>query len=120
MTNFISKLISGEGAVTDNFYKPMVTVGIKTGQLAEEVMKAKEMFVSGKFDKSWEDAFITAEKYPFFKGNIRFFFTPGVGTSSDFENRYNVIKTLFDEQGISPKYRKEHILIRAILAQIND
>lgn len=116
----MSKLISSEGAVTENFYKPMTTFDFKTGQLAEEVLKAKEMFTSGKFDESWEKVFITAEQHSFFKGSIRFFFTPGIGSSSDFENRFNVIKTLFDGQGISSEYRKEHILIRAILAQIND
>ena len=98
----------------------MTTFDFKTGQLAEEVLKAKEMFTSGKFDVSWEKVFITAEQHSFFKGSIRFFFTPGIGSSSDFENRFNVIKTLFDGQGISSEYRKEHILIRAILAQIND
>lgn len=116
----MSKLISSDGAVTENFYKPMITFDFKTGQLAEEVMKAKEMFISGTFDESWEKVFITAEQHPFFKGSIRFFFTSGIGSSSDFENRFNVIKTLFDKQGISPEYRKDHILIRAILAQINN
>lgn len=116
----MSKLLSGDGVTTDNFYKSMTFMDVKTGQLEEEVIKAKEMFLSGTFDKSWEDAFITAETHPFFKGSVRFFFTPSAGTSSNFVNRYKVISKLFDIYGISPEYREGHILIRAILSQINN
>ena len=71
---------------------------------------------NGKFDRTWEQAFIIAERHPFFKGAVNFFFTPGVGTSKDFLHRYEVMKELFDEKGISLSYRNNHVLIRAILS----
>ena len=74
----------------------------------------------GYFDQKWEDAFREAEKHPFFKGSVSFFFTPKKGDSRDFINRYNIIKDLFDENGIAEEFRKnDHILIRAMLSCLN-
>ena len=72
-----------------------------------------------QFDPRWEKAFITAEQHPFFKGSIQFFFTPGAGDSNAFLKRYDIIKDLFDTSGIAANYRKDHILIRAIISCIN-
>lgn len=119
----VSEIIAASGAITGNFYKSLATTKFnsRNQQLQEEIAKAKEMFSNPEqeFDPSWENAFIEAEKHPFFKGSILFFFTAGAGNSNDFRNRYNVIKDLFDAKGITQKYRKEHILIRAIISQIN-
>ena len=120
------EIISAEGAVTGNFYHSLAKGEFRSGnrQLKEEVVKAKEMFDDidnvQTFDKSWEDVFKTAEEHPFFRGSVLFFFTPGAGTSSDYSDRYNVVKDLFDKNGISSEYRKNnHLLIRAMLGQIN-
>lgn len=119
----VSKIISAPGAVTGNFYKSLGTGNFKSDnrQLKEEIEKAREMFdADGEFDTAWEDAFIEAERHTFFKGSVRFFFTPGAGTSADFRNRYSLVGTLFDKNGISPDYRKEHILQRALVSCINN
>ena len=119
------EIISADGAILGNFYHSMAKGGFKSGnsQLKEEVIKAKEMFSdiddNNTFDKSWEDAFKTAEEHPFFKGTVLFFFTPNAGNSSDFKDRYNVVKDLFDKDGVSLAYRHEHLLIRAMIGQNN-
>ena len=121
--NALSEIIHYQGAIDNNFYYSLATNDLKrrNEQLKDEKEKAKEMFDDkGVFDQKWEDVFIEAEKHRFFKGSISFFFTPKAGSSQDFHNRYNVIKNLFDENGITEKYRNhKHILIRALLSCLN-
>ena len=117
----ISEIIHFPGATDGNFYESLANNNLTSRyrQIIEEKNKAKEMFSSGEYDSTWEEAFMNAESHPFFKGSIAFFFTPGAGTSDDFTARYNVVKDLFDANGISPAYRDKHILIRAILSCLN-
>lgn len=119
----VSEIISAQGAITDNFYRSLSsnTFDSRNQQLQEEIVKAKEMFSNerNEFDSSWEAAFVEAEKHPFYKGSVLFFFTPNIGNSDDFLKRYNVIKELFDANGIAEHYRENHVLIRAIISQIN-
>lgn len=121
--NALSEIIHFQGATVDNFYYSLATNDLKSRneQLMDEKEKAKEMFDDGGiFDETWEDAFIAAEKHPFFRGSVSFFFTPRAGTSGDFTARYNVVKNLFDENGITDKFRNdEHILLRAMLSCLN-
>lgn len=122
--NAIREIINLPGAVDRNFYESLAKASLKSDnkQLAEEQEKAQQMFSSGEFDESWEEAFKTAEKHSFLKGAVRFFFTPNHGNSKDFLDRYNIINELFDKDGITPAYRKDkgHILIRAILSCLNE
>ena len=119
----LSEIIHYQGAIDNNFYYSLATNVLKSRneQLKDEQEKAQEMFNdNGDFDLTWEDAFKAAEKHPFFKGSISFFFTPKAGSSKDFLTRYSDIKNLFDANGISKKYRKnKHILIRAMLSCLN-
>ena len=119
----VTEITTDSKAVTDNFYRSLAqgNFNSQNRQLQEEIIKAKEMFSNEKneFDENWENAFIDAERHSFFKGAILFFFTPNAGTHEDFRKRYAVIKDLFDENGIAEEYKKEHILIRAIISQIN-
>lgn len=121
--NALSEIIRLSGATNDNFYHSLAVNELKSRneQLKDEQEKAKEMFnEDNEFDQTWEEVFIEAESHPFFKGSVSFFFTPQSGTSSDFKARFEVLKDLFDESGISEKYRKdEHILIRAMLSCLN-
>jgi len=120
----VSEIVTASGAITDNFYKSLATSTFKSRnhQLQEEIIKAKEMFSDDEkqtYDPSWEDAFIEAESHPFFKGSILFFFTSRAGSSKNFSERYHIVKKLFNSNGITETYRKDHILIRAIISQIN-
>lgn len=115
---------SAAGAISDNFYRSLATATFQSDnrQLQEEILKAKEMFSNNEyidFIPEWEKAFTVAEHHPFFKGSVRFFFTEKSGTSDAFIARYNVIKDLFDKDGITEEYRKDHILLRAVLSRLN-
>ena len=115
---------SATGAISNNFYRCLATVDFQSDnrQLQEEILKAKEMFSEKEcinFIPEWEKVFIDAEHHSFFKGSVRFFFTEKSGDSKAFIARYNVMKDLFDKNGITEEYRKDHILLRAILSQLN-
>lgn len=122
--NALSEIIHYQGAIDGNFYYSLATNDLKrrNEQLKDEKEKAKEMFDdNGIYNQTWEDAFKEAEKHPFFKGSVSFFFTPKAGSCQDFLDRYSVIGKLFDENGITEDYRKnkQHILIRAMLSCLN-
>lgn len=122
----ISEIINAEGAIDSNFYYSLSTNKFesKNRQLEEEIEKAKAMF-SGDiktYDENWEKVFVEAEEHPFFKGSILFFFSSNnenTKKSEDFRNRYNIVKQMFDKNGITEEYRKDHILIRAIISVVN-
>ena len=82
--------------------------------LVEEVEKAKRIAE----DRIWLDTFTIAEKHPFFKGMVLFFYEPGLSIEK-YQHRYQLAKDMFDESGISVTYRKDHLLIRAIVSQFN-
>ena len=82
--------------------------------LLEEIEKAKRI----SEDNDWLKMFIQAEEHPFFKGMILFFYEPGLSLEK-FKHRYELAKGMFDENGISELYRKDHLLIRAIVSQFN-
>lgn len=118
--NSIAEIIHLPGATNGNLYSSLANNEIKSrnSQLLEEKEKAAE--IANSDDPEWENAFITAEKHPFFKGSIRFFFTPNGGSCVDFQNRYSIIKDLFDKNGITTEYRgHDHLLIRALLSCLN-
>lgn len=72
-------------------------------------------------DNEWETLFKTAECHKFLRGMIIFFFPEDVDagmTKSDFMNRYERIKEMFDDNGISKDFRKDAILIRAMIAEL--
>ncbi|OUN76191.1 hypothetical protein B5G09_11060 [Alistipes sp. An54] len=120
----VHEIIHLPDAIGKDFYQSLASADLqsKNRQLIEEQEKVQEMFDSqGNYDQSWEQAFIEAESHPFFKGSVRFFFTPKHGTSRNFQDRYQIVKDLFDKNGIALSYRKNkrHILIRALLSCLN-
>lgn len=120
----VGEIITNSVSSNQNFYLGLAKAELKTRnrQALEEQEKAKEMYNSQwEFDQSWESVFKTAEQHEFFKGSIQFFFTSKVGDSKAFQNRYAIVKELFDSTGIADKYRAKssHILIRALLSCLN-
>ena len=79
--------------------------------LVEEVSKAA--LISS--DDKWKDIFIIAEQHPFFKGMVLFFYSDGMSLKT-YSEAYNIIKDMFDENGISSAYKQDHILIRALIS----
>lgn len=71
-------------------------------------------------DEKWEDVFMEAEKHPFFKGMVIFFYTKGMSIES-YQHRYDMVRSIFDKDGVTGKYREEgHLLLRAIISQMKD
>jgi hypothetical protein len=84
--------------------------------LREEVLKAKQIIEQPNVD--WEEKFTMAEAHPFFKGMIGFFFDYGMDLPQ-FMHRYEIVSQMFNEKGIVPSLRKEHLLIRAMMSCLN-
>lgn len=78
----------------------------------EEVEKAGRIAE----DADWLPLFEEAERHPFFKGMVLFFYTDGISLD-DYKHRYQLAGNMFDANGIAPAYRKDHILIRAIVSR---
>ncbi len=85
----------------------------------EEVEKAKLIQRPGT---SWEGYLITAENNMFLKGMVGFFcdnYSPSF-TESEFDARYRIVSQMFDKDGITNRFRINHLLIRALLSCHDD
>lgn len=80
--------------------------------LIEEIEKAKRI----SEEEGWLDVFVEAEQHPFFKGMVLFFYGEGMSLA-EYKHSYELVKGMFDKNGISETYRKKHLLIRAIVSQ---
>ena len=80
--------------------------------LLEEVLKAS--CIADNTD--WLPVFVDAEQHPFFKGMVMFFYKDNMSLE-DYQHSLSLAKNMFDESGISPLYREDHLLIRAIASQ---
>lgn len=99
-------------------------------QLTEEIEKAKQILKdNGKYNgnmdelkgKTWEDVIIEAESYAFFKGAIRFLFRNenGAWDWKDFDTKWENAKEIFNNGGLSEKYKKEAKANRIVLSYCN-
>lgn len=97
----------------------------KNGNLREYNGSCKKQDGSGY--QTWEEIIIDAENYAFFKGSIRFLFINDEETDeierlinwSDFDIKWTNAQKYFDQEGIRPEYKKEAILLRALLSRID-
>ena len=84
--------------------------------IQEEILKAGCIVE----DERWEKTFVEAEKHPFFKGMVAFFYTKGMSIEA-YNHRYEMVRSIFDKDGVTGKYRDEgHLLLRAIISQMKD
>lgn len=110
----IAKRMSGE----ESFYyalsqwKEDGTDERENRALLEEVLKASRIAENDK----WLPVFEDAEKHPYFRGMVMFFYKEGMSLP-EYQHSLSLAKDMFDESGISPVYRQEHLLIRAIASQ---
>jgi len=71
-------------------------------------------------DTLWEEAFIKAEKHPFFKGSISFIMTDSMDIKL-FNHSVEMAFNIFDKNGVKKKYREEgHLFLRALISQYQD
>lgn len=80
----------------------------------EEVEKARRIAE----DDAWENIWKDVESHPYFRGMATFFYKPDM-TIEEYAACANQAKSMFDVNGISNTYKKQHILIRAIVSQFN-
>ena len=78
----------------------------------EEVEKAKCI----SEDYNWLSAFEETERHPYFKGMVLFFYRSGMSLEQ-YKHNSVLAAEMFNETGISPLYRENHLLIRAIASQ---
>lgn len=102
-------------------------------QVAEEIAKAKQiLYGAPRSDgKSWEEIIIKAEKFVFFKGAIRFLFTPkDIGDDWDdwehFDAKWANAQEYFDKDGVKDGnendklYKSNALLMKSLLANCDD
>ena len=97
-----------------DFYSSLASYELSNNEnraVVEEIKKAK--LISDNTE--WLPLFSEAERHPFLKGMVMFFGSDNL-TIDEYRHRLGIIQTMFDENGIAPEYREDHILIRAIVA----
>ena len=98
-----------------DFYKALASANTLTrsNAIEEEIEKARCIAA----DQKWLAELIDAEKHPYLKGAVGFFYDKSPSLAQFIHNR-DLVKTMFDKDGIVPGYRERHLLIRAILSNI--
>lgn len=105
--------IATESKNGQDFYKALSTFKYDNKEMrtvVEEVEKAKRI----SEDINWLAVFKDAERHPYFKGMVLFFYSEGISLEQ-YKKRLANMNIMFDKDGISAEYRKQHILIRAIV-----
>lgn len=80
----------------------------------EEIEKARRIAENS----TWLDAFREIEAHPFFKGSVAFYYSPE-STLEEFKHNCKLVKELFDKNGITPMFRKKHVLMRAMISRLD-
>lgn len=103
---------------SDDIYSnfPDAITSFSSKNAVEEERKKIEFI---NVDPQWECAFIEAEKHPFLKGSVGFLISSGMSIDV-FKHRVQIANLLFNDKGISDKYRTNHILLRALISQYTD
>ena len=83
--------------------------------LEAEALKARVILE----DKNWEKAFVEAESDPFMTGSCTYYFQEGMCIDSYRKRTLNVPK-LFNSKGVAEAFRKDYLLMRAVLCRNYD
>lgn len=109
---FKNNLIKFSANIYDALSSEKIEATFASEQVKEEIKKAK--FIIKNPSEKWETEFIKAESHKFFKGSIGFLIDDGMSLQK-FSHRYDISQKLFDENGISERFRKNHILLKALI-----
>lgn len=98
-----------------SFYRALS--GCETGDqelraVTDEIRKAGRIAE----DSAWLPLFREAERHPFLRGLVLFFYDDGMSPEA-YKAAFGIISGMFDDSGISPEFRKQHVLIRAIASR---
>ena len=88
---------------------------VASEQQSEEREKAKKIIE----DINWEERIVSAEKYAFFKGAVRFLFRNenGEWDWDNFNKKWNNAQRFFDKEGA---YQKDTMLLRYFISKFTD
>ena len=114
LSGLIHHIATASAQNPDLFYNGLaswVTDGRENRAVLEEVRKASRI----KDDQAWLPLFIDAEKHDYFKGMVLFFYKDGMSID-DYQKAFMNISKVFDRNGITTEYRKDHLLIRAVVS----
>lgn len=117
LSDLIHHIASASAQSPDLFYDGLaswVSDGRENRAVLEEVRKASRI----KEDQAWLPIFIEAEKHDYFKGMVLFFYKDGMSIE-DYQRAFVNISKVFDKNGITTEYRKDHLLIRAIVSLLS-
>ena len=106
------ELLKGSQDIYSYLSKTAIQSEFASYQVAQERQKAKRIVA----DSQWKEAIWEAEDHPMFKGDIGFLLLETENNLDLFKKRYEVAKEMFDDNGVSDKYKENMLLIRALVA----
>lgn len=98
--------------IYESFAKENIDKTFATKQVEEEIIKAKKIINNP--NEAWEDEFKKAEAHEFFRGCIGFMLDNSI-LLTEFIHRYDNFKEMFEKNGVSARFRKDHVLLRALI-----
>ena len=106
------ELLDGSLDIYDYLSKTAIQSKFASYQVAQEIDKAKRIVTNPE----WKGAIWEAEDHSMFKGDIGFLLLETENNLGLFKKRYEVAKEMFDEDGVTDKYKENMLLIRALVA----
>lgn len=106
------ELLKGSQDIYSYLSKTAIQSNFASYQVAQEIDKAKRIVA----DSQWKGAIWEAEDHSMFKGDIGFLLLETENNLDLFKKRYEVAKEMFDENGVTDKYKENMLLIRALVA----
>lgn len=106
------ELLKGSQDIYSYLSKTAIQSNFASYQVEQEIDKAKRIVA----DSQWKEAIWEAEDHPMFKGDIGFLLLETENNLDLFKKRYEVAKEMFDDNGVTDKYKENMLLIRALVA----
>lgn len=115
--HLLTQVVPATPVTISNFYNALkgAKALTRSNAISEEIEKARRIAA----DEQWLSEFLDAEKHPYLKGAVGFFYDQDLSLKQFIHNR-ELVKTMFDKRGIVPEYRERHLLIRAIVSNLKD
>ena len=115
LEGFLEVLSKGVQDIYSYLSKTAIQSKFASYQVAKEIDKAKRIVA----DSQWKEAIWEAEDHPMFKGDIGFLLFETENNLDLFKKRYEVAKEMFDEDGVTDKYKENMLLIRALISRFD-
>ena len=113
--HLLTQIAPATPVTISDFYRSLAgATGISRSNAVEEEIEKARCIAA---DQKWLAELIDAEKHPYLKGAVGFFYDKSPALDQFIHNR-DLVKSMFDKDGIVPEYRERHLLIRAIVSNI--